>query len=203
MLHFLCIGKWAPTVDGVELPAHPYALAERGSRARVPLLLGTNRCVRWQASLHCCDATTHALVPRRAHRDEDVSFVGQSSGPLYWNMTGADFKRWASKQYNLTDAQADELAALYPASDFPRTRDPEQLPYSPSWWGAIRAATDQDMTCCTKRGARWFANRSAGGRGGVWLYHFTRPRNGSVLCVQTTRPAPTLQHHRTHAATLY
>ena len=35
---FCC--KWAPVVDGVELPQHPYMLAAEGKRAAVPLLLG-------------------------------------------------------------------------------------------------------------------------------------------------------------------
>ena len=47
---FCC--KWAPVVDGVELPQHPYMLAAEGKRAAVPLLLGTNK-------------------------DEDVSFAAQ------------------------------------------------------------------------------------------------------------------------------
>ena len=154
---FCC--KWAPTVDGVELPAHPFALATKPephgvTRAAVPILLGTNL-------------------------DEDASFVGQSEGPLYWNMTQSDFAKFAKGLYNFTASQINELASLYPPSSFPRTEpsadQPYQLPYSPSWWGSIRAASDQDMGCPARRGASWFAAKH-----GVWLYHFTRARNGSV-----------------------
>ncbi|CAE7897472.1 cryS, partial [Symbiodinium sp. KB8] len=33
---------WAPTVDGVELRAHPYNLATEGQVHKVPMVIGTN-----------------------------------------------------------------------------------------------------------------------------------------------------------------
>eukprot|EP01052_Picozoa_sp_SAG31_P052493 SAG31_NODE_12985_length_901_cov_1.518703_1_plen_203_part_00 len=39
----------------------------------------------------------------------------------------------------------------------------------------MRAASDQDMRCPARRGARWFAAANAS----VWLYRFVRARNGS------------------------
>ena len=84
---FCC--KWAPTVDGVELPAHPFALAmqSQAQNAEVSILLGTNL-------------------------DEDASFVGQSAGPLYWNMTQSDFAKFANGLYNFSSTQIKELQDL-------------------------------------------------------------------------------------------
>jgi para-nitrobenzyl esterase len=87
---FCC--KWAPTIDGVELPGHPFALASQSHSAGVtptalPILLGTNL-------------------------DEDASFVGQDAGPLYWNMTESDFGKFAKGLYNFSAAQISELKSL-------------------------------------------------------------------------------------------
>ena len=100
-------------------------------------------------------------------------------GPLDWNMTTADFLSFAKTLYHFTKSQLAELEALYPPSNFPRTVPVNHydLPYSPGWWASIRAATDQDMGCPSRRGAKWFASS---GTEGVWLYHFARPRNGSA-----------------------
>lgn len=103
-------------------------------------------------------------------------------------------------RYDIADATRDTAVShnrTDPSSSYPRTKPPAdqpyQLPYSPSWWAAIRAASDQDMSCPAKRGASWFAmNQMAAAEEndkstememaspGVWLYHFTRPRNGSA-----------------------
>jgi para-nitrobenzyl esterase len=149
---FCC--KWAPVVDGVELTAHPYQLVQTAGRARVPVLLGSNR-------------------------DEDQSFIGQE---LFYNLSADGFASWASDLYNFSDLQQKEFAALYPAAAFPRTYE-----YSPHWWAAIRAASDQDMVCPARRGARRFAGpggpdpEDPEASRGAWLYSFTRPRNGSEV----------------------
>lgn len=89
---FCC--KWAPTVDGVELPEHPFALASQPrshstgvAHTGLSILLGTNL-------------------------DEDASFVGQNAGPLYWNMTESDFAKFAKGLYNFSATQIKELKSL-------------------------------------------------------------------------------------------
>lgn len=114
-------------------------------------------------------------------RDEDASFVGEQ---LYWNMTAKDFEQWAHDLYNFTTEQRAELTSLYPEFAFPRSAY-----YSPWWWATVRAASDQDMKCPARRGARWFAAANAS----VWLYRFVRPRNGSET-VPHTAEVPYVWH---------
>jgi hypothetical protein len=115
---FCC--KWAPTVDGVELTAHPFALAMDSNNKNHPDPNATSGAGANGAS--SVGVSARQLQGRRAaaavpillgtNRDEDVSFVGQGGGPLDWNMTADDFGAFAKGLYNFSDAQIKQLQAL-------------------------------------------------------------------------------------------
>ena len=120
---FCC--KWAPVVDGVELPQHPYMLAAEGKRAAVPLLLGTNKDedVSFAAQQLFCKTTSQQLVLSNCLSVSVRSMTLMACPFMADNLSDAEFTSWAKDLYNFSTKQLEELKTIYPPSAYPRTLD--------------------------------------------------------------------------------
>ena len=82
---------WTPTVDGVELTAFPYQLAQQGRVAKVPILIGTVR-------------------------DEGASFI-----PVTHQLDEAGFDEFFSSMFQFNATQVQDLKNLYPVTQYNNT----------------------------------------------------------------------------------
>lgn len=123
---------WAPVVDGVELSAEVWQLAQRGKRAAVPLMLGSNRDEM--------SATYFDVAPKSLSKAGLAGMVADLI-PLPPTTNPA-----------VRQAAVEELLSLYDPRRFPVTEC-----CTPYYWAAMRIASDWGFTCPNRRAARWLA----------------------------------------------
>jgi para-nitrobenzyl esterase len=129
--------RFVPVVDGRTLPAHPFSPGASEISASVPMLVGSNEC-------------------------EGIPY-GSPDDP-YWTAEPANLvevKELVKRTVQASDAQADQLIALY------RAHRPEETP------GDLAAVIAGDASAL-RHAAHLIAQRKfAQGRAPVYLYSFT------------------------------
>jgi para-nitrobenzyl esterase len=129
--------RFVPVVDGRTLPAHPFSPGASEISASVPMLVGSNEC-------------------------EGIPY-GNPDDP-YWTAQPANLvevKELVKRTVQASDAQADQLIALY------RAHRPEETP------GDLAAVIAGDASAL-RHAAHLIAQRKfAQGRAPVYLYSFT------------------------------
>jgi len=139
-----------PSIDGVDILAAPWKLAQAGKTApNVPILVGSNRE----------DAvTSHISLPSCGQSCSEYNFQAWLKSMLSSGTMGVGHP---------SPLQILEAVALY--SDEPEV-DPHgpYSAYSKWYWAAKHVLSDLFKTCSARRAARWFS-----GVAGSYLYWFT------------------------------
>ena len=115
---------WSPVVDGVEFDLHPWRLVQSPTSRvhNVDIIAGVNR--------------------------DEYSFFFLSDGYPYANATQSDFN-YVLSPYVPNDDWLPELASLYQVQEY---EYPSNLRnYSFWWWAAMRAKSDHEFTCPSRR----------------------------------------------------
>jgi para-nitrobenzyl esterase len=121
---------WAPTIDGVELKAHPYETIQKAKLTlSVPIMHGTNA-------------------------DEGAPFVGVSKYLLHPALM-ADWKKWYTPVMGA--GAAERLDKLFYDTN---TTYPPAGVRTRAWWAADRAMTDQVCSCGARMSSRALSSSS-------------------------------------------
>eukprot|EP01059_Diplonema_ambulator_P025732 TRINITY_DN42829_c0_g1_i1.p1 TRINITY_DN42829_c0_g1~~TRINITY_DN42829_c0_g1_i1.p1 ORF type:complete len:573 (+),score=44.17 TRINITY_DN42829_c0_g1_i1:33-1721(+) len=123
---------WSPVIDGVELTEHPWKLFQSG------------------------DFNTDIKVLAGANRDEYAYFFLTDGTPKA-NATESDFKSLLSPFLppNNTDEYMTTLIGLYQENQYEYPADRGGMDFW--WWAAMRAKSDHEFTCPTRRTMRSLA----------------------------------------------
>eukprot|EP00659_Diplonema_papillatum_P017641 gene17641-27150_t len=158
---------WSPVVDGVELTMHPYkAFQQPGQHAsNTPVLAGTNR-------------------------DEYAYFfVKDNLAPA--NATQADFNKSVMSFVPDQGAEAylAEATAVYTAPSYPYPNDLRN--YSFWWWASMRAVSDHEFTCASRRTLRALSKDNPT----LYSYFLTHPSSTYIETTPCTGPGAFLVPH--------